>query len=256
MLNHVQDRVIISVDVTQKNTYQFGNGQILVMFPNTNQLDRRYHAPVSGTVISAEDIPVGVEVLVEHNSCHVVNEIVDLKDDNPNIKFYSVPKLECFAWRLITNEYTEADLVYYFDGLVPRTMLPYSGIWSEWQPTKYYAIGERVYEPYTGILQNIKPTRIKNTLLIKTGEFKDKIVHIIKNGEYTIIYQDTNGKPNELLVTFHVEDESELSDPILNAKQEILAVSETLTQRYHNGELLTGLTEDNCKPIETTAYAD
>lgn len=259
MIEHTTKRVVIKVDIEQKNSYRFGNGQVLVMFKNTNQMDRRYYAPVSGIVISAEEIPIGSEVLVEHNSCEPTNEIFEYKDDNSDIKYFSVPELEVYVWRRTEMPYYEKhDLVDIYVGLVPKTILPYSTnpIISEWHPTKYYAIAERVYEPYTGIFHGIKPSVIKNTLLIKTGELKGKIVHIVKNGQYEIIYQDTNGKPNQILVTFHVEDQNELYDPILNAKQEITAVNWQLTERYLNVELLTGLTEDNCKPIEISAYAD
>lgn len=262
MIEHTEKRIVVKVDTESKNTYRFGNGQILFMFPNTNQLDRRYTQPVNGIVVSAEDIPVGAEVLLEHNSCHPTNEIVELKDDNPDIKYYSVPELEVYVWRKIgeikfratadlhITDNWETSGVDYNSFKVEETDL------AEWQPTKYYAIAERVYEPYTGIFHGIKPSVIKNTLLIKTGELKGKIVHTVKNGQYEIIYQDTNGQPNEILVTFHVENEDELSDLILNAKQEVTAINHALTERYLNGELLTGLTPDNCKSLQIETYAD
>lgn len=260
-LEHTKGRVVIKVDIEQKNTYQFGNGQVLILFPNTNQMDRRYHAPVSGIVVSAEDIPIGSQVLVEHNSCHPTNEIVELKDDNPDIKYYSVPELEVYVWRKITRA-IDADLLPnnwmdVSDEEIDKLMgLKGEKFAFDWHPTKYYAIAERVYEPYTGVFHGIKPSVIKNTLLIKTGELKGKIVHTVKNGQYEIIYQDTNGQPNEILVTFHVENEDELSDLILNAKQEVTAINHALTERYLNGELLTGLTPDNCKPLQIETYAD
>lgn len=245
-IEHTSKRIVVKVDTESKNTYRFGNGQILLMFPNTNQLDRRYTQPVNGIVVSAEDIPVGAEVLLEHNSCHPTNEIVELKDDNPDIKYYSVPELEVYVWRFIENVRYPKEWL--------REMASQS--FKSWHPTKYYAIAERVYEPYTGVFHGIKPSVIKNTLLIKTGELKGKIVHTVKNGQYEIIYQDTNGQPNETLVTFHVENEDELSDLILNAKQEVTAINHALTERYLNGELLTGLTPDNCKPLQIETYAD
>lgn len=248
MLEHVHKRIVVKVDTDQRNKYRFDNGIILQMFPDTSQLDRRYTQPTLGIVVSSDELPIASECLLEHNSCHPTNQIFDYKDDNPNIKYFSVPELEVYCWRIELN----------WDGVDKVADTLYVNGVSDWQPTKYYAIAERVYEPYKGIFHNVKPTQIKNTLLIKTGELKDKIVHIVKNGEYTIIYQDTNGKPNQILVTFHVENEDELSDLILNAKQEIVAVNESLTERYLNGELLTGLTDDDCKPIEikTLAYAN
>lgn len=229
MLRHAPHKVLIEVDITQRNSYRFANGTELVMFPKTDQFDKRFWAATSGIVVSADDMPAGSEVLIEHNSCEPTNAVVEYENANPNIKLFSVPEMEVYAWR--------------------------SPHYNEWVATKYYAIGLHVYKPYKGILQNIKAEVIKNTLLILSGELKDKVVHILKNGEYTIVYQDRNGKPNELLVTFNAPPE-EQGDIIIDAKQEVIAIDHSLTERWLNGELLAGLTHENAKSIKQPDYAN
>ena len=234
MLENTPRRVLIEVDITQRNTYRFDNGTELIMFPKTNEFDRRKWMPVSGLVISSDSIPCQSEILVEHNSLEPVNAVVEYENSNPNIKMYSVPEMECYAWRLPDQD--------------------------RWHATKYYAIAERLFKPYAGILQNIKPERIKNTLLILSGELKGNVVHILKDGEYEIIYQDRNGKPNQLLVTFNAPAE-EIGDMVVDAKQEVIAIDYFLTEKWLNGELYAGLTPDHAKPYEygrhrTVAAAD
>jgi hypothetical protein len=90
MLEHTEKRIIVSVDTTSKENYRFGNGVVLKMFPNTNQLDKRFTQPTNGIVVSAENIPIGAEVLIEHNSAHPTNEIFEYKSDNPDIKYYII----------------------------------------------------------------------------------------------------------------------------------------------------------------------
>jgi hypothetical protein len=255
MLKHADKRIVVKVDTDSKNNYMFDNGIILRLFPKTSQFDGRFFQPTNGIVISADDIPENAEVLLEHNATHETNCIVEMKDENPNIKYYSVPEMQCYVWRKM--EYIDYVRHGYKCG---------GGMMGAWQPTRYYEIGERVYKPYKGVMQNVKPELIKNTLLIKTGKYKNKIVHTLKDSGYIIIYQDTNGKPNQILTVFNIKDDNELSFHIpssynniepeeLNrirnyAKQEIIAIDHTLTEQYLNGELYTGLDDEHCKPIE------
>lgn len=252
MVQNVKGRVVVEVDITKKDSYEFGNGQKIIMFRNTNNFDRRYTQPVNGIVISASEIPKGSEVLLEHNSCHPTNEIFDYNDDEPNIKYYSVPEMEVYVWRYVKDLHyglkskKDATLEELETQFALNTNIPTEYL-EQWHPAKYYAIGERVFKPYKGSLVGIEPERIKNTLLIKTGEFKNKIVHTLANSDYVIIYQDTDGKPNEILTVFHVENEEELDNPRISSKEEIVAIDMGLTEQWLNGELLTGLTANDCK---------
>src|SRR5688500_10528513 len=147
-LQYVQDRVILWVNLEEKNFHTFEGGQKIRLERNWDNLNQRYVQPVNATVISAEGIPEGAEILIGHNSTHPTNQIFNYKnlsgeDIASDIKYFSVPLTECFAWRVGENE---------------------------WQPLPNFDFALRVFKPYSGLIAGIEPTVCKDTLYATTGK--------------------------------------------------------------------------------------
>jgi len=219
-LKHIEGRVIVMVDTQSKNYHTFQSGLKIRRERQFNEFNKRITEPTNATVVSAENIPSGCELLISHNALRDSNRIFDYTPvsgifEATDIRYYSIPEDECFAWR---DEKEEL------------------------RPMKNFCFAMRVYEPYSGFLVGIEPKRVKDVLYITTGELQNKIVHTLKASDYEIIYQGQDGREERLIRCRHYEDN-------YNDREEIVAISHVLTEKIFNGELLAGLNTTDAKPI-------
>lgn len=219
-LKATQGRVVIKIDTQFKNNVAF-NGTTIRLERQFNNLNRRETEPVNAIVVDAENIPTGAEVLVHHNSCSDTNRIFGAEkllqgDVSPDIKYFSIKDNECFLWRN-------------------------SG--EEWQPCTIFATALRVFKPYTGVLENIPHTKIKDTLYVTSGELKGKVVATTKASDYCIVFNDEKGVEHSV-IRFRpfgdIENERE---------EEAIAVLDELTLKVNKKELFLGINEKDCKPL-------
>ncbi len=213
-------RVIVSIDLESKNSHTFSTGEKIYLGRQFNNLNKRYTQPVNGNVISSTYIPEGSEVLVHHNSVHDVNKIFNYQQTSgteiaDTTKYYSLKEHEIFFYR------------------EPNT--------DEWVANKGFATALRVFEPYTGILQNIEPTQLKDVLWVTSGDLKDKAVKTVKAADYSVIFQEKDGREKEL-VRFRPHG-SEEREP------EAIAILEDVTKKILKGEYMVGLSIADCKTL-------
>lgn len=224
-LKHIHKRVIVAVDLEGKNSWTFSNGMKIRYERQWNNLNRRETHPVNGIVISAENIPQGVEILIHQNAPTDVNRIFNHgqlsgADEGSDVKVYSIPTNQCFLWR------DQNDV---------------------WQPLAPYETALRVFKPYKGILHGIEPTKIKNVLYVTSGELKGKVVHTVSAADFEVIFQGINGQEDRV-IRFRP-----FGDPDTKREEEATAISNIFTEQVENGELLVGLSVNNAKPIEILA---
>ena len=215
-------RLLIKCDRDFKNNHTFEGGLTIRLERNVNNLNHRETMPVQGELLADYfDVPRGATIIFHHNSIHPSNEIFNHSELSgeeiaSNIGLYSIPESECYLWKTKDME--------------------------EWQPIKGYAIGLRVFEPYKGILQGIPHTKIPNTLYVKSGIYKGKIVRTVKAADYEIVFRNDNGQ-EQRLIRFRTYC------PDFNEREEVLFVEEKLTKDLINGEILVGLTDVDCKKL-------
>lgn len=224
-LKHIQGRVVVYVDVEAKNWHTFSNGTKIRRERNFNDFNRRVTQPSNAIVVSAENIPIGSEILISHNALHDSNRVFDytpLSGDASvsDVKFYSIPMHECFAWR---------------DGE------------GELQPIENFAFGLRVYEPYGGLMQGVPPSKIKDVLYITTGDLKGLVVHTLIASDYEIVYQGQAGREENLIRIRNSEDES-------FDREEVICINHELTERVNNEELLIGISETDAKSLNEIVF--
>ena len=211
-LKHTYGRVIVKADLEAKNYHTFSNGLTIRRERNFNEFNRRITQPVNAICISGEDIEPGSEILISHNALHDTNKIFSYKSKSPDIQYYSLPEYDCFAWRD-----KEGNM----------------------RPMKNFEFGLRVFKPYSGPLEGIAPTLIKDTLYITTGLLAGKVAHTLKASDYEIIFQGLDGKEDRLIRISHSEDEN-------FDREEIIAIADDLTEQVACGTLLVGLEPSNC----------
>ena len=215
-------RLLIKCDRDFKNNHTFESGLTIKLERNVNNLNHRETMPVQGELLADYfDVPKGSTIIFHHNSIHPSNEIFNHSELSgeeiaSNIGLYSIPESECYLWKTKDME--------------------------EWQPIKGYAIGLRVFEPYKGILQGIPHTKIPNTLYVKSGIYKNKIVRTVKAADYEIVFRNDNGQEQRIIRfrTYY---------PDFNEREEVLFVEEKLTKDLINGELFVGLTDTDCQKL-------
>jgi hypothetical protein len=222
MLKNVEGKVIVQIDLEGKNFHTFQDGTKIRLERQYNELNRRVTEPVNAIVISSDFIPSGVEILVHPNAATETNKINDfttLSGENldSNIQYYSIPEDQCFIWR------DEDD---------------------NWKPLHPYETALRVFKPYKGIMQDIEPTVLKDTLYVTSGEYKGKVVATIKASDYTIIFQDTNGRESQIIRFRPNGCEKTKREP------EAIAILNDKTEMVHNGELLVGISTSDAKPLK------
>lgn len=222
-LKCTEGRLIIKVWLQEKNHHTFSDGTTIRLERGFDNFDRRYTEPIQGTVIGSENIPEGAIVLFHHNSVHAVNEIFNsgqLSGDDiaSQTKLYSILERECFAWKML-------------DG--------------EWQPTIGYDFALRVFKPYHGIIEGVEPTKFKNTLFMRTGDFKDLVVRTIVASDYEIIFREpSTGQESRLIRCRPYGNEKE------HREEEVVAIDHGMTKKVNEGELYIGLSKSDCKSLK------
>jgi len=220
-LVHTEGRIVVKLDMKNKDSYTFENGTTIRRERNFNNFNRRETQPVNAIVISGEGIPKNAELLVGHNSFHETNRINDYKssfdnEESERVRYFSIPEYECFAWR--ENE-------------------------GEWHPIPPFEFGLRVFKPYQGLLQNIAPTQLTDTLFVTSGSLKGNVVKTLLACDYQIIYQDINGRENYLIIFRPDGEEKKQREP------EAIAILNQETEQVLNGELLVGYSLSDAKKI-------
>lgn len=215
-LKHTFGRVIVVVDLQEKNYHTFSDGTKIRRERQFNEFNRRITQPVQGTVISGDGIPKGSEILVFHNSFHDTNKIFSYKSLSPDIQYFSIPEYDCYAWR---NEQ------------------------GEMQPMPNFEFGLRIFKPYEGMIIGQPPTQIKDVLFMTTGALKGLVVHTLISSDYEIIYQNKDGREANLIRIRHSDD------PNFD-REEIQAISHYLTDEVNRGTLKIGVTPKDCKTLK------
>jgi hypothetical protein len=221
-LVHVENRIAVRVDMERKNSHMFSDGTKIELARKYDNFNLRYVNPVNATVMSAEGIPEGAEILIHHNSTHDTSRIFDYKslsgeDIASNIRYFSIPESESFAW--------------------------YDKESKSWMPLPGFDFALNVFRPYKGIIQNVEPTQLKDTLLITTGEYKGLVVRTLKASNYCIIFQDVTGREGNLIRIRSSENTK------TQHECEIVAIDHNLTKLYNEGQLIAGINKSDAKPI-------
>lgn len=221
-LTHVENRIVVSVDMEGKNSHTFADGTQIRIERKYDNFNMRYVNPVNAIIVSAENIKEGSEVLIHHNSCHDTNRVfnyIPLSGDDiaSNVRHFAIPETEAFAW--------------------------YDKESKSWQPLPGFDFALRVFKPYNGILDGIEPTLIKDCLYITTGEYKGLVCRTLKAVDYNIIFQDVNGQEGNL-IRFRSRD-----DEKTKRETEIVAIDHSLTGEIVKGNLIAGITKTDAKPI-------
>lgn len=209
-------RIFISVDMDYKNHARL-NSEDISLIRDRDNFDKKYVRPINGIVISSEKIPKGAEVLIHHNATHDTYRIYDYEGLNgeyigSNIRHFSIPESECYAWRVDNGE---------------------------WNPCEGFEFGLRIYKPYEGFLSML-PTQIKNKLYITTGGLKGKVVMTKGASDYEMTYQDNNGREGKLIRVRHFNKPA-------NIREEIVAICNDTTAQVNEGLMLVGLSVYDCK---------
>lgn len=214
-LLHVKNRVIISINLEEKNSHTFSNGQKIYIGRQYNNLNRRETEPVNAVVVDAEYMPRGVEILIHPNAIHDSNKIFGFGEDMTTVRYYSIPESQCFVWKDS-------------EGM--------------WQPLKGFATALRVFKEYNGSLVGIEPEKIKDVLYITSGEYKGKVVKTLKACDYEIVFMGSQGKEEKIIRCRHYENE-------INEREEIIAIDEELTKKVKKMELMVGISKNDANYI-------
>lgn len=215
-LKHTDGRIIIKIDIDSKDIHTFDSGVQIYRGRRFNNLNRRETEPVNAWVVSAEDIPAGLEILIHPNSICDANKIFDYAgssvEHGNSVRYYSIEEPSAFLFR---------------EG-------------QEWKPLKGFATALRVFKPYSGALVGIEPTQIKNVLYLTSGDLKGLVCHTVKAADYEIIFTGTRGKEERIIRCRHYEDKP-------HDREEILLIDYGLTEKVNKGELLIGLSSTDCE---------
>lgn len=221
-LIHTEGRIVVKVDMKSKDSHTFESGLTIRRERNFNNFNRRETQPVNCIVISGEGIPKGAEILVDHNAFHETNRINDYKnsfesEDTDRIRYFSLERYECFAWRFENDN---------------------------WTPLYPFEFGLRIFQPYTGKLENIEPQKMKDTLYVLTGELKGNVVKTLKGCDYEIIYLDKNGRDSSLIVF------RPMGDSVRKLDEEAIAILHEVTEKVNSEEYLVGYEIKDAKPLK------
>jgi hypothetical protein len=214
-LKHTKGRVIISIDIEAKNSHTFGDGSKIYIGRQFNNLNRRETEPVNAYVISGEGVTTGAEILIHPNAIIDSNKIFSFKEDISDVKYYSIPKEQCYIWKNENNE---------------------------WLPLENFATALRVFEEYKGLLVGVEHKLIPNVLYITSGSLKGKVVHTLKACDYEIIFMGSNGVEERVIRCRHFEKET-------NEREEIVGIDIGLTSMVKKGDLLIGISSNDAKSI-------
>lgn len=223
-LKHVPGRVIIQMDLEGKNWHTFSDGQKIRIERQFENLNRRETEPVNCIVVSAENIPSGVEILVHPNAATETNLIHNVKKlsgevADSDIRYYSILEEQCFIWK---------------------------GEDGNWNPLPPYETALRVYKPYEGVFEGIEPTLVKDTLYITSGNMKGFVVTTIKAVDYCVVFMDSNGVEGNI-IRFRPN-----GDERTQRESEAIAILHEETERVKSGKLLVGITPKDAKPLSVS----
>ena len=218
-LKHVYGRVVVKIDEQYKNSWKFSDGTQIRYERGFNNFNRRQTSPTNAIVISGENIPAGVEILVHPNAVHDSNRIFNYKDSNDDIKYYSIHTDMCFAW---------------YDG-------------KSYKPLPPYEFALRVFKPYEGKLSGIEPEQMKDTLFVTSGDLKGKVVSTLKASDYEIVFQNRDGKEGNLIRFRPFGDKEK------QREEEAVAILEHVTEKVLKGEYLVGISLSDAKQINLYA---
>lgn len=213
------NRVIIKVDLESKNSHTFQDGTKIKLERVYDNFNMRYVKPVNAEVVDAVDIPVGSEILIHHNATHDTYKIFNYQkptaEASSDMQYFSIPIEECFMWR--------------------------SEKGSTWNPLNNFITGLRVFEPYTGFLQGVEPTLVKNKIYVTSGELTGNVVGTVISSDYEIIYQNDDGTEGRIIrLRYYPEG---------NDRNEIISVEHELTEKVVNGDLLVGYNISDAKKL-------
>lgn len=209
---HVEDRVIVMVDMKYKNSHSFESGEKINLERQYNNLNRRETEPVNAIVVSGENLKAGTEILIDHNATHDTYKIFIPNEDNSPIKYFSVPVDQCYLYKDENNE---------------------------WKGIEPYHTALRVFKPYEGNVAGIKPTVLKDTLYVTSGEYKGQVIKTLIGCDYCVVFQDANGREGNV-IRFLPNGQ-----PNQHKEAEAIAILKDLTNQVNFGNLLVGInTED------------
>jgi hypothetical protein len=213
------NKVIIKVDLESKNSHTFKDGTKIKLERVYDNFNMRYVKPVNAEVVDATDIPVGSEILIHHNSTHDTYKIFNYQkptaEASSDMQYFSIPIEECFMWR--------------------------SQKGSTWNPLNNFITGLRIFEPYTGFLQGVEPTLVKNKIYVTSGELTGNVVGTVISSDYEIIYQNDDGTEGKIIrLRYYPEG---------NDRNEVISVEHELTEKVVNGDLLIGYNISDAKKL-------
>ncbi len=225
-LTHVENRIIVIVDMNYKNSHTFEDGTKILLQRKYDNFDMKYVNPVNAKVVSADSIPSGSDIIIHHNSVDDANRIFNYqslsgKQIAEDIRYLSIRESEAFAYR---------------DG-------------KEWLPLPGFDFALRVFKPYIGILEGVEPTLIKGVLFVTTGEFKNNVCITLKACDYQLIFQDITGREKNLIRFRSSENQQE------QRECEVIAYHNEYTKMVLNGDYFVGLTKADAKPLKDIQYA-
>lgn len=214
-----ENRVIVEVDLESKNSHTFADGTKIRLERQYDNFNMRYVKPVNAEVVSANDIPEGAEILIHHNSTHdtykIFNYLRPTAEASSDMQYFSIPIEECFMWRKEKG--------------------------SEWNALNNFITGLRIFEPYTGFLQGIDPTLVKNKIYVTSGDLAGNVVGTVISSDYEIIYQNDDGTEGKIIrLRYYPEG---------NDRNEVISVEHELTEKVKNGDLLIGYSISDAKKL-------
>ena len=213
------NRVIIKVDLESKNSHTFKDGTKIKLERQYDNFNMRYVKPVNAEVVNAKDIPTGAEILIHHNATHDTYKIFNYQrptaEASSDIQYFSIPIEECFMWREEKG--------------------------STWNALNNFITGLRIFEPYSGTLQGIDPSLIKNKIYVTSGELAGNVVGTVISSDYEIIYQNDDGTEGKIIrLRYYPEG---------NDRNEVISVEHEYTERVKSGELLVGYSISDAKKL-------
>lgn len=221
-LIHPEGRVVIKVNVESKNYHRFEDGTTIRRERKFDNFNRRETEAANAICISGEGIKSRAEILIHHNATTEPYRITNYKHTyGTDIQYYSVPEEQCFLW-------LDVDV---------------------WKPIKPYETALRVFKPYNGILEGIEPTLLKDTLYVTSGELYGQVVKTVTAADYTVVFQDTNGKEGRI-IRFRP-----FGDQKTKKEEEAIAILHQETELVNTGQLYVGLEVADAKPLNELTNA-
>jgi hypothetical protein len=215
------NRVIIKVDLESKNSHTFKDGTKIKLERVYDNFNMRYVKPVNAEVVDAAEIPAGAEILIHHNATHDTYKIFNYQrptaEASSDMQYFSIPIEECFMWR--------------------------SEKGSTWNPLNNFITGLRLFEPYTGFLQGVEPTIVKNKIYVTSGDLAGNVVGTVVSSDYEIIYQNDDGTEGKIIrLRYYPEG---------NERNEVISIEHELTEKVVKGDLMVGYNISDASKLVT-----